>query len=322
MKPTLNSIMTFAVHWKRNFALFLAIMLVWPWASSAQEMPASPPVQATPAAIIEAKKPDPKAHMWVVGMGGVLMLGGSISWKFSKEWTGKYRLINEGFFQKWTYAGGADKLGHMYTDYVLVRILNQVYQSYDYSASDAVFYAWVNGSLIRTVMEFADGFTTFKASGGDLLFNMMGSTVSALLLKNPDWDETFNFSWSYLPSQDVRKGRLDASSFSIDYSGMVFTWDTNLKGARKLAGAHYASWMDRYQIGVNYRTRYFRDPDKSKRQRIVGMSLGLNLEENLPESLPGKRIFKYWKVPYTSVGPSYNIDSNRFQFDAGLNYFF
>lgn len=58
--------------------------------------------------------PDPTAHLYAVGLGLGLSVCGSVTWKFYKSWTGKFRVIDEGWFGRGTYAGGADKLGHVH----------------------------------------------------------------------------------------------------------------------------------------------------------------------------------------------------------------
>ncbi len=268
---------------------------------------------------IEVAQPNPIAHVWGVGIGLGLSIGGSITWKFATKWTGRFSVVDEGWFRRNTYAGGADKLGHMYTDFVLGRGLFHLYRAYNYSRKDSVFYSFVSGSVARTIMELADGFTTYQFSAGDLLFNLLGSSSNALLLLDPKIEETFYMSWSYWPSDEVRAGHHDAADFSTDYSGMVFGFNADVYGLRRLAGQSSSHWSDYTYLGLNYFTRNFRQPDKENRERIVGASVGLAAHRFFrKDSIVGSTL-RYVKIPLTYTGVQYSLDREKVDVLLGIN---
>lgn len=262
------------------------------------------------------------AHVWGVGLGLGLSIGGSIAWKFSTKWTGTFNTFDEGWFGTGTYAGGADKLGHMYTDFVLGRSLFHLYQAHHYSRSDSILYAFLSGSIARTVMEVADGFTTYHFSYGDLLFNMLGSTSNALLLIDPEIADTFYMSWSYLPSIEATDGHHDVTDFSTDYSGMVFSFNADLAGLRQLSGATTSSWADYTFVGLNYFTRNFRQPDFEKRERFIGASFGLAAHRFFDDDSSIGPVLKYVKLPFTYAGFAYSLDRQNMELKFGLNYLY
>ena len=154
----------------------------------AQELPAKEDNTKQEAPIASSNVKDPTAHLYVFGAGFGLMLGGSVTWKFYRKWTGEFATIDEGWFGKDTYAGGADKLGHAYTDFVFVRGIYSIYRAHNYEHMESTLYSWLFGSSLRTIMEVADGYTTYRTSYGDLAFNMIGSTLSSLLLIRAYYD--------------------------------------------------------------------------------------------------------------------------------------
>jgi hypothetical protein len=281
------------------------------------------PSQAAEATSDVSILPDPTAHWYSFGLGLGLSAMGSVTWKFYNKWTGTFGVIDEGWFGKGTYAGGADKLGHMYTDFVLGRGLYKLYRAHNYSKGDAIWYSFLAGSTTRTLMEIADGFTTYEFSPGDLIFNMAGATANALLLLDDDIADTFYMSWSYMPSDEIYEGYHDPLDFSTDYSGMVFGLNAEVEGLRRLMGTDTTSspsFFDKTYVGVNYFTRYFRQPDYNKRERYIGMSIGLSLDKHLPDGHWGRPVLKYVKLPYTFAGLAYSLDRSNVEAKWGLNY--
>lgn len=281
--------------------------------AAADDQPSNLPSAVSPA-------PDPMAHVWGAGLGLGLSVGGSIAWKFTTKWSGSFRVMDEGWFGRETYAGGADKLGHMYTDFVLGRGLFYLYQAYHYSRKDSILYAFISGSIARTLMEVADGFTTYHFSYGDLLFNLLGSTSNALLLLDEDIADTFYMSWSYLSSSEAQAGYHDPFDFSTDYSGMVFGLNADLYGLRRMAGSDSTSWADYTFVGINYYTRQFRQPDQDKRERFVGMSYGIALHRFYEKGSVIGPVLRFVKLPFTFAGFAYSLDKENVEAKWGLNY--
>ncbi len=274
-----------------------------------------------------ALAPDPMAHFYVFGVGLGLGVGGAISWKYRQTWTGEFTTLNEGWFGKDTYAGGADKCGHFYTDFVLVRALHEIYGSYGYSESDSLVNAVIGSMAIRTAMEVADGYTTFKFSPQDLAANTMGTLTSAYLLAHPTLDRLLSVSWTYLPSQEKLDGKVDWAQVDNDYNGSMYHLNVHLKEAARLVGTE-SSAVDLYTVGLSYETRGY-DRERDYKQRIVGLNLGLSLEElTLRHMDPGKgtnalkSLVHYYKVPFTFGGITYDLDHQKYGIRFGLNYFY
>lgn len=267
----------------------------------------------------DVKAPDPMAHFYVFGLGLGLGVGGAVSWKYKQTWTGEFTTLNEGWFGKDTYAGGADKLGHFYTDFVLVRALNEVYSRHGYGKTDSLVNSVIGSMAIRTVMEVADGYTTFRFSPQDLAANTLGTLTSAALLANPTLDRLISVSWTYLPSQEKLDGKVDWFSIDNDYNGSMYHLNFHLKEAARLMGSQ-ASVVDQYTVGLSYETRGY-DRERDYKQRIVGLNVGLSVEELL-DTPALKTLVHYYKLPFTYGGVTYDLDHKRYGVRYGLNYFY
>ncbi len=282
---------------------------------------------ATLARAEAAQAPDPMAHFYVFGLGLGLGVGGAVSWKYKQTWTGEFTTLNEGWFGKDTYAGGADKLGHFYTDFVLVRALNEIYSRHGYGETESIINAALGSMAIRTVMEVADGYTTFRFSPQDLAANTLGTVSSALLLAHPTLDRLISVSWTYLPSQEKLDGKVDWFSIDNDYNGSMYHLNFHLKEAARLMGSQ-ASPVDLYTIGLSYETRGY-DRERDYKQRILGLNLGLSLEELIGRHMDAgkgtnalKTLVHYYKVPFTYGGVTYDLDHQKYGVRFGLNYFY
>jgi len=63
---------------------------------------------------------------------------GILGWGFSQWGHGDedFYVDSEGWFERESRNGGSDKLGHFYTNYLITRLLSDVYSDWDYSQND------------------------------------------------------------------------------------------------------------------------------------------------------------------------------------------
>ena len=267
-----------------------------------------------------------QAHFYVFGVWASLLFAGSISWKFYQSWTGKFQRLDEGFFGKDTYAGGSDKLGHAYTDFILIRVFNKIYLDEGFHEDDAITNSLIAGIVSRTVMEVADGFTKFKFSAEDVYANISGALLSAILLKYPKFDEIFGFSWSYLPSTEALQGERDWYSIDNDYNGSVFHLDIRLKGIYDFLGYPTDSFQKNTLFSLSYFTRGY-NKIRPLKQRVIGFNIGGNIPELIFHNFEKNKFTKnirtfatYYKIPFTYFGLNYDMDHDKFMIKGGLNF--
>ena len=100
---------------------FRKILLSWSlcWLATLHPQSEKERLSFTQQEEVNLSKPNPKAHYYSMAIQGAIILGGAYFWNYSERWTGEFGIENEGWFGKESYNGGADKLGHTYTWFLL-----------------------------------------------------------------------------------------------------------------------------------------------------------------------------------------------------------
>lgn len=93
----------------------------------------------------------------------------------------KFRFGNEGWFGRNTYAGGSDKMAHLYAHYVIMRVLYNVYDfTEDGGPLKWAFSAGITGGIALGI-EIGDGFCKNQNgfSYADLTMGVLGIGIAA-----------------------------------------------------------------------------------------------------------------------------------------------
>lgn len=260
----------------------------------------------TPASAQEADPPMTKA-LSLGGVGGVY--AGVGTWAFF-AWYDRppehgFRFNEDGWFGRDTYAGGADKLGHLWSNLALTRVSADVLEAGGWSPRQAT---WIGASLTTaffTAVEIKDGYY-YAFSWGDMAANMLGTALAVTFRELPEVDELVDVRVSYWPSPAYRaQGGLN---FAEDYSGQTY-----------LLAFHLAPWLpeDGYGLAgryvdvvLGYRALNYkpaRDAGHAKRREpFVGLSL--NLGQLLGDALFDGRtdgtvgaVTEHVNLPFTAV---------------------
>jgi hypothetical protein len=154
---------------------------------------------------------------------------------------GPFRFEND-----WIYALNVDKLGHMYSGYILSRTFGYMLQWSGFSEHTSIFCGSVLGLSYELYVEFEDGFhRVYGFSPGDAFFDIIGATIPLAqgtfpVLRN------FALKYSYWPStgyrDELKAGQ--AKAFLDDYQGttMWLTVDPHFMMGSRLADA-VPSWL-------------------------------------------------------------------------------
>ncbi len=194
----------------------------------------------------------------------------------------EFRFARERWFGATTYAGGADKLGHAYANYVMTRIAAQELQWGGYSAGFASAASSLLTLAFFTGIEIKDGYHKgFGFSRGDMLADVVGIGLANLMLWSPRLDELFDFRINYFPSslfaESLLHGDVDVGE---DYSGMDFGVWLHL-GSLQAVRQRDQLWAARFvDVGLGYATRGFlpipKDPTvQRERQPYIGITANL-----------------------------------------------
>lgn len=210
---------------------------------------------------------------------------------------------NEEFFGKNTKFGGADKMGHFYSAYLLTDLFSKSLIHKGWQRKKASIYSSLSAFALTTLVEIGDA--TSKDHGfsyEDQIFNTLGVLISYLSINYPSFDEKFDFKIEYVPTDPMNR-LLD------DYEGTRYITSLKFSGfdALKTTPARFLE----FQVG--YEAKGYIDK-KPVKKRVVSVGLALNIGEILDHFTGNKTnpylrgAFEYYQPPYTSVNYKDNLD--------------
>jgi hypothetical protein len=234
-------------------------------------------------------------------------LYGYISWWDKSDST--FRMRHEGWFEADTPNGGADKLGHGYSFYVSTRLMTSGFQWAGHSSKEAAQLAGLTSGLLSLGVEIIDGFTEdYGFSPEDLIMNLSGIGLGAVLESYPQWDEVIDMRIKYWPSDDAR--RLQDYDPVADYSGQTYLLITKASGIPTLRQNQFLRYLE---LAVGYGTRGYQPNDGTDTQptsRNLYYGLSLNLSQLLNDTLFKKQsrtqqitnnVLEYFQMPGTAL---------------------
>ena len=231
---------------------------------------------------------------------------GVLDWDWG---TASFSFADEGFFGRDTPNLGVDKLGHVYSTYLLSDLFTFAVRRRAANPEWAELSGAILGMGVMTTVEVLDGFSSHGLSWEDLVVDAMGAGFSYLSNTVPGMRDKVDFRIEYLPS-----GNVDGFRPHSDYTGQKFLLAFKLAGFDGLAETPL-----RYvEVHAGYFARGFtRDEklegEKLRREPYVG--IGLNLQELLfgwpsvrdtTAGRIGRHTLQYVQVPYTYVAHPYD----------------
>jgi hypothetical protein len=225
-----------------------------------------------------------------------------------------FEFANERWFQRDTYAGGADKASHIFLGYISTLTLQEIYRSLDKTPAEARGLAFGVMVLTGALIEIGDGFSMYGFSWEDITANAIGAALATGLdawgLKDTA-GLRFGYVKALIPDACCRYG-----GYGDDYSKEIYSADLKLAGFLPRVGVKPgpARFL---LLSVTYGSKGYRYSAAPLRQRNVGIEVGLNLREVLlalrvPErKWWGKALLAigtYFRFPYTSFGWHYDLN--------------
>ena len=148
----------------------------------------------------------------------------AVAWYGNQNWwqdgfSGDFHTANEGWFGQNTSSGGADKLGHFFTNYAGTRLLAKAFTHVGNDPDTALLLGAAVTLGTMTAVEVVDGYSRrWRFSREDALMNALGAATGILLERSPALDELVDLRVHYLPS-DVGGNKFDPFG---DYSGTTY----------------------------------------------------------------------------------------------------
>lgn len=231
----------------------------------------------SPVLAVTSAKPPNRDHKLAAGLTLGGLYAGFIGWTYlawyrrpSHEfrWAdpkkdGSWRIWTEdGWFGKNGYAGGADKMGHMWATLGLARLGTEILDQW--GGYDRLTSAIVGTALSEALffgVELRDG-TSYSFSKGDFTFNTIGAALAFAQSMWPRIDEAVDFRVEYFPSQAYRDRLSKNTDFDVaeDYSGQTYHLAFHLGAIHKLRDWKYGGWSRFVDIVGGFETRGYK-PD-------------------------------------------------------------
>lgn len=231
----------------------------------------------------------------------VAIAGAVAAWGFANWDYGDYPLHGhpEHWFGRETKEGGADKLGHAYSSYVLTHGFNWVYQGWGFGHNESAAYGALSSLGVQTFMELGDGFSRYGLAYEDLVMNAVGTAFGYLSLRYPELSRKLDFRIEYAP-------RFDTSDVFTDYEHQKYLLALKLDGFDALT--HSPLRFAELQLG--YYTRGYSNSDSALTERNVYVGIGINLSHIFREQGFTKTAtaLHYYQPPYASLQVSRNLD--------------
>ena len=222
---------------------------------------------------------------------------------------------DENPFAVHSYAGGADKWGHGWTNYILVRGTTEMLTAGGWDRLGSSLVAAGLAETAFTLSEVKDGFI-WGFEVGDFAANVTGALLAVLFENSKTIDRLFDFRLAYFPSSDYRYlvrsspffQRGNGVDFTQDYSGQSYLLALHL---RELPGLKDQVWAPFVDVVGGFETRGFeptrQDMSIAPRQVFyAGIAVNMQgvLDALFSDSI-GRRIghgvFEVVSLPYTTL---------------------
>ena len=235
----------------------------------------------------EAPVPGDRNLRWknaavIGGIGATVAYYGANSW-WKDGFSGSFETVNEGWFGQNTYAGGADKAGHIYFTYTGARLFTRAFEAVGNDPGRALrLGAWTSLGVM-TGVEVVDGFSKkFRFSMEDAVANGAGAAFAVLLEVYPHIDALLDFRLLYHRSDDAE--RVGEADLLADYSGQTYLLALKADGIPRLRDVPVVRYLE---ILVGYNTRGYEPNDGTMTDphRRIYYGVGINLSRLLSDTV-------------------------------------
>jgi len=232
------------------------------------------------------------------------LLQGVVAWNWGQDGK-KFGFKSEGWFDKSTYSGGADKTGHMFSHYIQKRFYSWLSAKLGHDKPTSQLHGLLAAGLTGLMIEVGDGFSRYQFCPQDLIADTLGITLAYFLDEYPKLDELIGLRWEYWPSQNwMNKENKNRIDFMSDHSGQKFYFSVKAKGVPLLADKWYTKYLT---LDVGFYTRGFdtvnASPSRSQWFSYgAGINLGSLIQDFGPKNGAGEFVSgltKYWIPPGT-----------------------
>jgi len=242
-----------------------------------------------------------KALLMNAVAGASILTWGALTWDYGEE---SPHFQGDGWFEKNSPEGGADKTGHAYSAYALSHLFYYQYRRWGYDQKQAITFGCLSSLGVTTLMEIGDSFSEYGFSYQDALFNVVGVAIGYGMVKYPEVARKVDFRVEYDP---FREGE-HKGDFLTDYERLKYILAVKMDGFDTAKD----TYLKFFELQVGYSARGYEDYDEDagehdSRRRKIYVGVGLNIGK-LVEPFWKTKVFNYVQVPYTYVPLNMSLD--------------
>jgi len=209
------------------------------------------------------------------------------------------------------YAGGADKLGHLWSNYALTRLTTEVLVAGGWRRLPSSLVAAGVTEWAFLLTELEDGFVKYGYDYKDTIANVLGAALGVAMTNVPALDRLVDFRLQYFPSRDYRRAFQKTGSVDIgqDYSGQSYVLALHL-GAVPYLDGEWAYWSRFVDLAVGFEAMHY-SPAPEMRTDAPRQTLYAGVAVNMQGVLShvfadssarrvGRGLFEVYSVPLTT----------------------
>lgn len=221
-------------------------------------------------------------------VGGALFITGwgLVNWDYGQR---SLSFRNEEWFGHNTKEGGADKVGHFHSNYVLSHILSGLCEHWGYPKEKAALYGTLSSFGLMSYMEFGDSFSEFGFSYEDFLMNALGSYVGYIMYTHPELSRKIDFRIEYLPT-------LQEQDFFTDYERTKYLVALKLDGFDVIEN-EYLKYLE---LHLGYYARGYSEVNvRDERNLYVGIGINISRIFSKLSYKKTAKFFNYYQPPFS-----------------------
>ncbi len=217
----------------------------------------------------------------------VITAWGIANWDYGAS---KPHAGSEGWFSRDTKSGGADKLGHFYTNYLIGLALSGLYEYWGYEKKEAAFYGAFSSFFMMNYMEVGDSFSSYGFSYEDFVMNTLGAASAYLFYMCPELSKRIDIRIEYIPS-------FENADVVTEYERMKYIVALKAEGFDAVRN----SYLRYTELHLGYYTRNYKDGFLPQSERIIYLGIGINLSAIFRQNgyTKSARFLNFYQPPYT-----------------------
>ena len=250
------------------------------------------PTGAAPPSIAPAPPPTPPPtpppRFWdgkttgiTAGVLVVVPIVGYVRW-WEKDPRSSFSFANERWFQRDTYAGGADKASHIFLGYISTQALQAAYGAAGKSPAESRALAFGVVALAGAFVEVGDGYSEYGFAWEDMAANTIGSLVATGIDAWGIHDTVglrFGYVKALIPDACCRYG-----GYGDDYSKEIYSSTSSSRAFSPRVGQ--AGSRAVLLLSATYGSKGYRYSDEPLRQRNIGIEVSQLREILSPSACP------------------------------------